>query len=96
MYNFTNIYKSIDNSTLALRMLSSTPVLSPMIESEKDAFDEIYNLKNSFKEDDEEYNKQLFETMIKYKVISVNTAKQLVNDGKIKINGAEEIIKKYE
>ena len=53
MYNFTNFYKDIDNNTLALRMLNSTPILSPMIEKEKGAFDEIYALKSEYKEDDE-------------------------------------------
>ena len=96
MYNFTNFYKDIDNNTLALRMLNSTPILSPMIEKEKGAFDEIYALKSEYKEDDEEYNKKVFEVLIKYKVISVNTAKQLVNEGKIKIADANEIIKMYE
>ena len=96
MYNFTNFYKDIDNNTLALRMLDSTPILSPMIEKEKGAFDEIYALKSEYKEDDEEYNKKVFEVLIKYKVISVNTAKQLVNEGKIKIADANEIIKMYE
>lgn len=96
MYNFTNFYKDIDNNTLALRMLNSTPILSPMIEKEKGAFDEIYALKSEYKEDDEEYNKKVFEVLIKYKVISVNTAKQLANEGKIKIADANEIIKMYE
>lgn len=96
MYNFTNIYKSIDNSTLALRMLDSSPILSPMVEKERKTFDDIYNLKNNYKENDEEYNKQLFETLIKYNVISTSTASSLVNNDKIKINGADEIIKKYE
>ena len=95
LYNFTNVYKSIDGSTLALRMLNSTPILSPMVEGEKSTFDEIYYLKENFKENDEEYNKKLFETLIKYKVISTNTAKELVKDGKIKINGAQEIIDNY-
>jgi len=96
LYNFTNVYKTIDSSTFAIRMLNSTPILSPMVESEKSAFDEIYSLKSNFKEDDEEYNKKLFETLIKYKVISVNTAKELIKAEKININGADEILKKYE
>ena len=95
-YNFTNVYKTIDESTVAIRMLSSTPILSPMVDSERATFDEIYNLKNDYKEDDEEYNKKVFETLIKYKVISTNTAKELVKEEKIKIAGSEEIIKRYE
>ncbi len=96
MYNFTNVYKSIDENTIALRMLNSTPVLTKMVDGEKATFDEIYKLKENYKENDEEYNKELFNVLIKYKIISTNTAKQLVSEGKIKIDGASEIIKKYE
>ena len=96
MYNFTNVYKSIDENTIALRMLNSTPVLTKMVDGEKATFDEIYKLKENYKENDEEYNKELFNVLIKYKIISTNTAKQLVSEGKIKIDGASEIIKRYE
>lgn len=96
LYNFTNVYKEMNENTFALRMLNSTPVLSNVVHDEKATFDEIYNLKNNYKENDEEYNKQLFDTMLKYKIISPNTAKELVKDNKIKIDGAQDIIKKYE
>ena len=96
LYNFTNIYKSIDNNTLALRMLNSTPILSTMVENERATFDEITSLKDNYKENDEEYNKKVFETLIKYNVLKPKTAQELVNSGKVKIDGAEEIIKKYE
>lgn len=96
MYNFTGLYKELGDNVLALRMLNSTPVLSQMVDSEKGAFDEIYYLKNNYKEKDDEYNKKVFETLIKYRVISPNTARELVNNQKIKIDGSDEIIKKYE
>lgn len=95
LYNFTNVYKSIDNNTLALRMLNSTPILSNMVESEKATVDEIYSLKENYKENDEEYNKQVFNVLLKYNIIKPKTAQELVDNGKIKIDGAQEIIDNY-
>ena len=96
MYNFTNIYKSIDENTIAVRIINSTPVLSQMVSDEKATFDEISKLKENYKENNEEYNKELFNTLLKYKIITPKTADKLVDDGKIKIEGAKNIIKKYE
>lgn len=95
LYNFTNIYKTIDNNTLALRILNSTPVLTNIVESERSTFDEIANLSKNYKENSEEYNEQLFDILLKYNVIKPSTAKKLVEENKIKVNNANEIINKY-
>ena len=73
------IYKTIDNNTLALRMLNSTPILTNMVEKERASFDEISNLSKNYKENSEEYNEQLFDILLKYNVIKPTTAKKLVD-----------------
>ena len=95
MYNFTNIYKTIEANTLATRMLDSTPLLTNMVESERSSFEEIANLSKNYKENSEEYNEQLFDILLKYDVIKPSTAKKLVEENKVKINNADKIIEKY-
>ena len=95
LYNFTPL-KSNMQGTLTERALNNTPILSNLVKKEADSLSEIANIKFSITEESEKYNKELFEILVKHKVISTNAARKLIQNNKINIKDASEIIKKYE
>ena len=94
--NFSNLNPMIEESVVANKILMNTPILKDAIKDEEMAIREIILLKDIYKNNSAEYNKNAFEILLKYHVISPDSAKELVAKDKIKISGAEEIIKKYE
>jgi len=91
--SFANL--NVDNSIVSKYILKETPVIADMVKNENESFKEIMALKDKYKEKDDNYNKEVFETLIKYEVISKDTAKKLVENNKIKIDNANDIINKY-
>ena len=91
--SFANL--KVDDTTISKYILKDTPVLAEMVKNENETFKEIMALKDKYKEKDDKYNQEVFEIMVKYDFISKDTAKKLVENKKIKIDNADEIIKKY-
>lgn len=85
----------IDASKYGNKILKDTPFISSIVKNTYDSFMEIYNLRSTY-ENTDKYNEVAFETLIKNKVLSIKSAKKLVETEKVKINNADEIIKKYE
>lgn len=97
LYALSGIAKlstKIDESIISSTILNKTPVINEVFKGELSLVKEVSDIKLDLK--DEKSNKELFDLMLKYKVITVDTAKKLVSDNKVKIDNAEEIIKKYE
>ncbi|MBR1416661.1 MAG: CvpA family protein [Bacilli bacterium] len=94
LYSFTTFNTTINENELSSKMLSSTPVLSTLVKDEMSSLQEIFNIKLDFNESGN-YDDQLFDILLKYKVISIDTAEKLVSDNKVQISNASEIIKKY-
>jgi len=88
----------INQSKLATFMLNKTPIISSIVEDSYASFEEIYSLKDKYKnsENKEEYNKEALDILLKYSIISPESAQKLIENKKLDINGAETIIKKYE
>ena len=86
----TEIDKGIVTSTI----LNKTPIINETFKGELGLVKEVSEIKLNL--DEQKSNKELFDLMLKYKVINVDTAKKLVSENKVKIDNAEEIIKKYE
>ena len=95
LYNFTNFYHEIENNTLSYRIVESSPILSDLVKNESQSIDEIASIQSHYNEDSEEYSKELFNVLLKYKIIKPSTAEKLVKKGKINIPNAQDIINEY-
>lgn len=88
----------VNESKYKDRILNNTPVLSNMMKNTLDVIKEFGELEKKFREIDDpnQFNLETLDLFLKHKVVSVDSVKGLINSGKLKINGAENIIKKYE
>ena len=94
-YNFFNMNSQIDESQICKYILNETPVLSESVKNETQSLQEIAKIKDRFVLGSDEYNKEVFETLIKYKVIDINTAQKLVDEQKIDFPHAKDLVNKY-
>lgn len=83
-----------DNSNWMNPILAKTPLLSRYGEKGLQVFNELKELSNI--NDTNELDLQMADIVLKEKVISVDTFKRLIKKDKIKIDGIENIISKYE
>lgn len=90
--------EDIYESKYGSKILKETPYLSNYTKKIYNAAEEIYELKDQYKdaEDKTEFNEHAFDTLLKYEVISVDSANKLINTGKLKMDNASEIVSKYE
>lgn len=93
--SFTAEY--INESHLGTIILDRTPVISSIVESSYKSFEEIYSLKDKYKntEDKNEYNKEALDILLKHQIITPDSAKKLIENDKLKIDDAKYIIEKY-
>ncbi len=83
-------------STLAPMITNSSPVLSNFTKEYYQAFEEIISIKDQNLNDKEEYNRKSLDILLKYKIVDVNTVKELLENGKLEIPDANSILEKYE
>lgn len=93
---FINI-NLLEESKYKNRILTETPLLSSYADKTVDAFIEIYNLKDKFKDatDSNELNKKVLDVMLKHKIVTVESIERLYASGKLKISTIESILNKY-
>lgn len=71
-----------------------TPVLSAFTNKTVNIFSEFEDLKNKYKDlNNEDFNNEAVDLMLKYNIVSVNTVDKLVKQDKIKV--ADDVIDKY-
>ena len=94
-FDYTKSY--IDDSKYGNRILMDTPILSDATDSVYNSIEEIHELAKEYKEVDDksELNLQALNILLKYKVIEPENALSLVEKGKLKIEGADVLIKSY-
>ncbi len=87
----------IHSSKYGSLILKETPFLSSATNKVYKAIDEIYSLKDEYKDstDKKEFNKKALHTLLKHEVLDVKSADKLVETNKLKIDNAEEIINLY-
>lgn len=93
-----NVHSSlITDSKVADKILSNTPFVSNVLDDSYKAIKEVValNLDYSKSQDNEKLNQEGLDILLKYHVLSVDNASKLVENNKLKMNGAEEIISKY-
>lgn len=77
-------------------ILNNTPILSGYIDKSMDLIDEFIELKDKYKDKNtpNEFNNEALDLMLKYKIISVNSAERLIEKKKLS-DRAYEILNKY-
>ena len=86
--------KMVNDSKLNNTILNKTPVLKSIVKNVSNTFDEIFLLKNP-NINDEQLNKDVLDILLKHKVTNVNTVESLIDKGKLKISGVDDILRKY-
>lgn len=79
-------------------ILSNTPVLSTMVGDTLDVIYEFADLKDKYEviDDPNQFNLETLDLFLKHKVITVEATKDLIVAGKLKIDGVDSVISKYE
>lgn len=86
----------LENSKFKDPILTKTPILSSFVSKSVDVFDEFADLTEKYKEEEngEQFNEEALDLFLKYKVVSVDSVKKLINKNKITVNS--NILEKYE
>lgn len=86
-FNVTAPY--INESGLAQKILSDSPILSNLTSDYYTSFEEIYSLKEKYKEsqDKEAYNEEAIRILLKYQIITKEAVDDLVHRGKLTYQG---------
>jgi membrane protein required for colicin V production len=89
--------KEIQESKLKGPILENTPILSTFTKDMKQALDEFSILKEKYEveENTEEFNYSTMEILLKYKIISVDSASKLEEKGKLKIENIDILLNQY-
>ena len=90
----TNAY--IKDSFVADKIANSSPILSGISENYYKAFEEIISIKDQNIHDKNEYNRQSLDILLKYDIVDVDSARDLIESGKMPIDNAQGILDKYE
>ena len=79
-------------------ILNHTPGLSSVVSKSLSVVDEFADLKERYKDttNKNELNKETLDLFLKYNVVRYNTAQELVDRGKLQIEGVESVLQKYE
>lgn len=85
----------VTESTFASKIASSSPILSDITSSYYDAFEEIISIKDQNRNDKEEYNRKCLDILLKYGIVDISSAEELIQNGKLQISDADEILDNY-
>lgn len=88
----------VKDSKLKDPILKYTPVLSDVANDALSVLDEFKGIAKKYENTDSsnEFNLETLDIFLKYKVTTVENVKDLVKKGKIKIDGIESVLNKYE
>lgn len=77
---------NVDESNIGVFILNNSLGLTNIVENKIKVFDEISDLIDKYKDNDEknEFNQEALDLLIKYKAITKNNAKELIDSGKLK------------
>ena len=86
-------FKNFMESKGADKILTSSPILTNVTKDTVDMFKEVYNLKDE--KDSNVLNAEILDMMLDKKVVDYDTVNELYKTGKIKFEGMEEVLSKY-
>ena len=90
----TNPY--IEESFVAEKIANSSPILSGISENYFQAFEEIISIKDQNLQDKDEYNRKCLDILLKYGIVKKDAVEELIDNGKLNVPGASDILEKYE
>lgn len=90
-------YKVINESKLKDKILHNTPLLSTFVEKNVTINDELTVLIDKYKneEDRSDFNLEVLDLMLKYKIVDVETVEDLIERDKLKIDFVYSVLDKY-
>ena len=91
---FRSDFKFLHESQLSDIIVNKTPMLSGIIENTVDTATEVYEICLNTS-DREQANLESLDVLMKYEVLSYESANKLFDSGKLKIINAESVIEKY-
>lgn len=88
-------FNLISNSKFKEPILTKTPILSSFINKSVDIFEEFETLKEKYKEskNQEQFNEEALDLMLKYKVVDVSSVQKLIDNKKLDVD--QSILDKY-
>lgn len=90
--NFREVY----TSKMATFILKETPIVSEYTKKTLDIYNDIYKVVENRKgKTDQEINEEAMDTMLKYDIITVKSAKELIRQNKVLVDN-EDFLLKYE
>ena len=89
--------KLYNTSKYSNMLLTKTPVLSDLVKGSVTSVKEVYDIctKHEKDEDKNAANIESLNILLKYEILSTSSAEKLVDSGKLKIEGAKELIENY-
>ena len=95
---FPAINPYINDSVIGRIILTATPIASNEANDITQAVDEIISLTEEYNntENKNEFNLKTLDVVLKYDILTTDSAKNLIADKKLAITNAESIINKYE
>ena len=93
VFNINAVYES----KLKNILMENVPITGTLSRGTNKAINEIMELKKVYtnSQNKNEFNAKCFDVMLKYNIINVEYGNKLIESGKLKIDGAEEILEKY-
>lgn len=86
----------LEKSKFTKPILESTPVLSIFADNSMKVASEFADLAQKYENSSSnEFNLETLDLFLKYDVVKVSTVNKLIEKGKIKIDGSEELLNKY-
>ena len=88
----------IKESTVAMSILDKTPLIGAMVSDTYDAIVEISDLQEKYQDSasKDEYNAEILGIMLRYNVVTPDTARKLIDNGKLDFAGAETVLNTFE
>lgn len=98
LLQFNGSHPWIMESSVATSILDKTPLIGAMVEETYQAIVDISDLQDKYEDTDDldAYNGEILGIMLRYHVIEVETAKKLIDNGKLDFDGAETIVNTFE
>ena len=98
LLQFNGSHAFIKESTVAMSILDKTPLIGTMVSDTYDAIVEISDLQEKYQDSasKDEYNAEILGIMLRYNVVTPDTARKLIDNGKLDFAGAETVLNTFE
>ena len=98
LLQFNGSHTFIKESTVAMSILDKTPLIGAMVNDTYDAIVEISDLQDKYKDSasKDEYNAEILGIMLRYHVVTPDTTRKLIDNGKLDFAGSEAVLNTFE